>query len=121
MNRAAPKIDLLSDDEFARLAETCPDIASKLVAEKMRAEDERAAIDAILADDEAPEIVDGRVCGGIQTESGEARDRDAVFVAGCPACERGAPRAYALHNCGKANPPGMPAQRFFGDPLAQGR
>lgn len=31
------------------------------------------------------------------------RDRDTVAT-GCPACERGAPRRGALHNCGQPNP-----------------
>jgi hypothetical protein len=41
--------------------------------------------------------------GVIVPTSGEGRDFDTVFTAGCPACERGSPRRGALHNCGRSN------------------
>jgi hypothetical protein len=40
--------------------------------------------------------------GVIVPMSGEGRDFDPVAT-GCPACQRGAPRRGALHDCGRSN------------------
>jgi hypothetical protein len=76
------------------------------VAEVVRAEI-AAEVERVLDEADEPEpVVEGdpmAIVAPVVTVTPGQRDFDPVAT-GCPACERGAPRKGALHNCGKPNP-----------------
>jgi hypothetical protein len=78
------------------------------VAEIVQARAEIAAeVERVLDEADEPEpVVEGdpmAIVAPVVTSTPGQRDFDPVAT-GCPACERGAPRKGALHNCGKPNP-----------------
>jgi hypothetical protein len=64
-------------------------------------------VERVLDEADEPEpVVEGdpmAIVTPVVTSTPGQRDFDPVAT-GCPACERGAPRKGALHNCGKPNP-----------------
>lgn len=92
----------MTEDELAAL-----DVVSPTAAAKVRAE--QSVMDEDDDEDFKIEFMPPPV---LVNENGE-RPRDSMVPAGvCPACERGAPRRGAEHNCGKPTPGFMPRREY---------